>query len=199
MICDLCGNEYVSTCMHCAPRIRVWGIDGTVKLYQWGKTTGDIAAHELLEFVSEYYAGHNHNKRDAVGTLKLSLRLVGYKGNFIGRIHRNDPSYAYIRHRNVAQGKRWHLRKDKCELCPDDGNLILHHIVPLSWGGITSPENCITLCDSCHQKTHFILREFLNREQLLKYLTPYQTEIKEMALRSLPDGILSLSNDINKD
>ena len=36
----------------------------------------------------------------------------------------------------------------------DDGNLNVHHIIPVSEGGGNEPENLTTLCVKCHRKIH---------------------------------------------
>ena len=41
----------------------------------------------------------------------------------------------------------------------DDGQLEVHHIVPVSCGGGDEPENLITLCKRCHAERHKQLRE----------------------------------------
>lgn len=41
----------------------------------------------------------------------------------------------------------------------DDGQLEVHHIIPLSKGGGNEPENLITLCKRCHKERHKKMRE----------------------------------------
>ena len=40
----------------------------------------------------------------------------------------------------------------------DDGQLEVHHIVPVAKGGGDEPENLVTLCKECHKKRHKELR-----------------------------------------
>lgn len=40
----------------------------------------------------------------------------------------------------------------------DDGQLEVHHIVPVSEGGGDEPENLVTLCKNCHLERHRALR-----------------------------------------
>lgn len=35
-----------------------------------------------------------------------------------------------------------------------DGQLDLHHIIPVSEGGTDAPENLMTVCRDCHKKIH---------------------------------------------
>ncbi len=53
----------------------------------------------------------------------------------------------------------------QCQLCGEeapfkypDGTPYLesHHIVPLSEGGMDSPDNCVALCPNCHKKMHVL-------------------------------------------
>lgn len=54
--------------------------------------------------------------------------------------------------------KAYVLSRDahRCQKCKKSGNIKLHvhHIVFKSNGGSDSPDNLITLCDSCHEKLH---------------------------------------------
>lgn len=186
MICEICGNEYSVSCAHCARRIKVWGESGTMALYELAKRKDDISADEIMAFVNKYYHGAATARSDKTNVLKISLRIAGYEGKFIGRIHKNNSGYVSFRRREHEKGRRWRLRKDVCELCGNTNNLTLHHIVPLSWGGISSEDNVITLCETCHRKVHKELAKYLNRELLLKYLLPYSEEIESFARMSIP-------------
>ena len=49
------------------------------------------------------------------------------------------------------------LRRDKliCQLCRKKERIPhVHHILPIRIGGLSSPENLITLCSFCHRKVH---------------------------------------------
>lgn len=183
MICTVCGNEYKTSCRHCTMRIKTWGLEGTLALIEWSKSSNDITAKDLLSFVNQYYVGRVH-KREAVQVLKKSMRILGYKGKFIGRIHLYDD-YLHIRTREHATGHRWRLRKDNCDLCGGNKDLKLHHIIPLSWGGATTDGNCLTLCEACHRKVHRNLSKLLGRNRLLEYLVPHRSEISQLAKKSL--------------
>ncbi len=183
-ICNRCGSQYRKSCAKCTIRIKTWGEEGTRQLLQLAKRTVDIHAEELLAFCEKYYIGKS-DIRVSVTTLKIGLGILGYEGNFIGRIHKNNMDYAALRKREHEAGRRYSLRKEKCELCGSTIELRLHHIVPLSWGGLSTDDNCITLCKDCHLKTHRILSRNLSRSLLLKYLRPHQEEIIRLALESV--------------
>lgn len=180
-ICEICGSRYDYSCSKCTRRVTTWGVDGAYQIIQLARRTDDIDAKDLLAFVMEYYNGRTPNKRDAVTILKTSLRLLGYSGGFVGRIHKNGESYKQLRARENTAGKRWRLRKDSCEKCGSTDELRLHHIVPLAWGGKTSDENCITLCEKCHRATHRKLSSTLNRAYLLSILENHRSDIYERA------------------
>lgn len=42
----------------------------------------------------------------------------------------------------------------QCVRCPSTVGLEVHHIVPLSRGGLTVMSNMITLCRTCHDQRH---------------------------------------------
>jgi 5-methylcytosine-specific restriction endonuclease McrA len=56
------------------------------------------------------------------------------------------------------ESRRVALERDnhRCRKCGslDRETLTVHHLVPRSKGGLDSPENLITLCDTCHQEEH---------------------------------------------
>lgn len=41
----------------------------------------------------------------------------------------------------------------------DDGQLDVHHIVPVSFGGGDEPNNLVTLCRRCHRLRHTFMRQ----------------------------------------
>jgi 5-methylcytosine-specific restriction endonuclease McrA len=185
MKCEICDHEFVSWCRHCARRVTTWGQGGTVELVNWAKTNKDITADELLEFVYKYYLGKTP-KRMMVHTLRTSLKIAGYQGKFTGRIRLpGHDTYQHIMRREIGRAHRWRLRKDKCDQCGGIENLRLHHIVPITWGGLTSDDNCITLCHSCHWAIHEKLKTLLSNELFLKYVAPHQEEIKKLARESV--------------
>lgn len=57
-----------------------------------------------------------------------------------------------------------------CKICgssPDDGvhvKIEAHHIKPWEEGGISSPENLITLCKTCHEGIDIVSRELLYKK-----------------------------------
>ena len=186
MICEICNHEYISSCSVCARRVLAWGTEGAYTLYGIAKRKQDIESSELLKFVNKYYLGKTTNKSRAVATLKRSLRDVGYKGKFIGRISSdNNDNYVKFKNAQKTSGRRWRLRREVCDFCKENEGLILHHIVPTSWGGVTSDENCITVCDDHHKAIHQELGKLLNRMRFLEYIKPHQDEINQLAQKSI--------------
>lgn len=45
-----------------------------------------------------------------------------------------------------------------CSVDASEAELQYHHIVPLSRGGQDIISNCVTLCSTCHDKTHGVER-----------------------------------------
>ena len=185
MKCEICHREYISSCATCVKRVKAWGTEGTYLIYNLAKEERDIEVSELIEFVNQYYVGKSSHKYQSVGALKLSLKIAGYKGNFIGRVGVDKNDYKKFKYAQTALGYRWRLRREVCDYCDETENLILHHVVPTSWGGVTSDENCITVCDDHHQVIHQKLRKHLNRMRLLEYIKPHQDEIVRLAQQSL--------------
>jgi hypothetical protein len=184
MICDICHNEYAKSCAHCSRRVNTWGIEGTYNLYNLAKREQNIEVSELKEFVDKYYIGKTRGFERVI-VLKISLKIAGYKGNFIGRYGIDKNDYSKYKYAQTTLGYRWRLRRDVCDYCDETSGLILHHIVPTSWGGITSDENCITVCHSHHKAIHRELKKHLNRMRILEYIRPHQEEINELAYKSI--------------
>src|SRR5437763_6397359 len=55
-----------------------------------------------------------------------------------------------------------------CELCGNEDNLVIDHIIPLSRGGSNDLDNLRTLCNSCNAKEAWKYKE---RVKLPKYTT----------------------------
>jgi 5-methylcytosine-specific restriction endonuclease McrA len=72
------------------------------------------------------------------------------------------------------------FKKDSCEKCGAGGNLFLHHIIPINWGGEFIEDNCITLCSLCHLDAHRLLRKSLTLQVRHKFLSTHLSEIKEL-------------------
>jgi 5-methylcytosine-specific restriction endonuclease McrA len=58
------------------------------------------------------------------------------------------------KNREQARARRRKLKDSFCKKCGSDNDLYLHHIIPVRYGGVSSDENCITLCKNCHIKIH---------------------------------------------
>ena len=162
-----------------------WGENGLIYIIGVAKRKDNIKAEELLSIVEKYYIGNAKQKSDKVNVLRTTLRLLGYKGKFVGRMHKNAMTYTQIRKHEHEAVKRYKLRNDVCDKCGSKEDLYLHHIMPISWGGNSIPENCITLCKDCHEKVHKKLSQKLNRALLLKYLEPHHEEIENIAKQSM--------------
>lgn len=80
--------------------------------------------------------------------------------NDIAVWHRNRDSYSlrilYRDNFTCQNCGEFHAFKNEygIYLPSDDGNLNVHHILPVSQGGGDEPENLITLCKNCHKKLH---------------------------------------------
>gem|GEM_PF-2616141 len=54
----------------------------------------------------------------------------------------------------------------KCRICGKTKNLHIHHIKPISFGGIHSLQNLITLCKTCHKSQEYYQHIGLIRENI---------------------------------
>lgn len=185
MKCEICGNEYTLSCRRCRSRINTWGIDGTLAIIEMAKEEGPIESNRIVEFTEKYYIGKAKTRSDVANVFRTAMKVLGYKGTFVGRIHTNNLEYRAVRQRENQAAKRWGLRNSACDYCGSADELRVHHIVPLSWGGVSSEENCMTLCEKCHREIHSKLKNHLNRSLLLQYLGEHKDEIKELASLSL--------------
>lgn len=54
-----------------------------------------------------------------------------------------------------ARKKLLDEREHRCVGCgKTEGQMILHHVVPISKGGLDDPRNIVILCPECHDKVH---------------------------------------------
>ena len=181
MRCAKCGVEIVKKCIKCSAREKVWGEEGNIALIKMSKRSDDIPVKEIVDIFERYYIGRSKERSDKANTLRTTLKLLGYKGKIIGRIHENKQDYFSYRKRENQTARRTKLAKDHCELCGEENDLFMHHIFPLSLGGTTSDENVITLCNACHRKVHKKLSKLIGREKIIELLSPYADELNKLA------------------
>jgi len=163
-------------CRHCSSRILVWGYNGTKKIYELAKKNEDISIDDAIEFCEEYYIGKCKKTYEKLSTFKTSLKILDSSSRVIGR-KRKYNDYYHVRFANLTYQKN-HFKKDCCEICESKEELHLHHIVPVSWGGaLFAPDDVITVCESCHREIHKRLRKVLNKDLLIRFLSPYSEEI----------------------
>ncbi len=68
----------------------------------------------------------------------------------------------------------WAVRKDRvrkrddhvCRLCGSTDGLHVHHVLPVSFGGIHSPQNLVTLCRRCHMSQGYWQHQALVRQNI---------------------------------
>jgi HNH endonuclease len=68
----------------------------------------------------------------------------------------------------------WHqrrtdcLRRDGycCRLCGSRDRLHVHHVKPISFGGIHDLQNLVTLCNACHMKQEYYMHRELVRQNI---------------------------------
>lgn len=47
------------------------------------------------------------------------------------------------------------FKKEACEICGSKDNLSIHHKIPLRENIIITEDNCVTLCEKCHDKVDY--------------------------------------------
>jgi 5-methylcytosine-specific restriction endonuclease McrA len=57
----------------------------------------------------------------------------------------HEPGAARVRRETLA-------RDGGCVICRRTEHLEVHHLLPASAGGLTTPSNLVVLCDACHHK-----------------------------------------------
>ena len=67
-----------------------------------------------------------------------------------------------------------------CVVCGDPRHLQIHHLIPRSHGGITDPQNMVTICPHCHNVVHQIekpetgyLDAMETQQAIIAYLADY--------------------------
>jgi 5-methylcytosine-specific restriction endonuclease McrA len=58
------------------------------------------------------------------------------------------------------------LRGHKCEICGYTGMLVVHHVIPVQFGGTNADSNYQLLCEKCHADAHGVIkRHYLDKER----------------------------------
>lgn len=158
--CVACGKIIsigARCCCSCAPRVRIYGVEGTQWLYQLIKTNRDTSREELFSFLDKYYKVKSY-KKYKLNDLVKSIRKKGYKGNIKNYYNSNNVS-----RQGIAKRARVILSNiNHCQICgKKDCELSVHHIVPVRLGGKSIKRNVIKLCKECHTKVHKNMREIL--------------------------------------
>lgn len=100
-----------------------------------------------LSFVKCKLCGSEYLKKG-----KLALCSKCYKRICRGKHHR--AKYAVNgRHHSLSADEYMVLTK-KCAVCGRSDYVVLHHIVPVSRGGLNEYENYVGLCGCCHALVH---------------------------------------------
>lgn len=75
--------------------------------------------------------------------------------------------------RNITCQKSWtkiskEMRANSsCSMCNEQDNLVVHHIIPLMYGGVSDRENLMVLCRKCHKKAEkFTQNKLTNTHEL---------------------------------
>jgi Holliday junction DNA helicase RuvB len=119
--------------------------DGTIE----GKTRSDESC-----YCAVVHADANCVETED-GDLPISPETAEMIACDAGVIDTSNPDAAADR-RIPLPLRRKVLARDghKCRLCGSRHRLHIHHIIPVSMGGLTELDNLITLCRSCHARAH---------------------------------------------
>lgn len=61
--------------------------------------------------------------------------------------------------------------REKCEICPKNDNLTIHHVISRSCGGLDIWWNCQTLCHNCHNRLEVIIKKKMEEEdKIFEYM-----------------------------
>jgi len=184
-MCVFCEKEirisnrrlYDKVCSSCSRRVIVWGYRGTKYLFNLARLNIELPIDAAIKFCESYYVGKASKISDKVAILKMAIKVIGSKTKFIGRV-RMYTDYQHLKRANISYHNRHNTKRDKCEMCDTTDNLYLHHIVPVSWGGVEfAPDMVMTVCKKHHIILHQRLRKVLTKELLIQYLSPYSREI----------------------
>lgn len=94
----------------------------------------------------------------------------------------SNSTYHHARLANISGNKRHQLKKSKCEMCGTSKGLRVHHIVPVSWGGVQfAPDRIYTVCKTCHGILHQRLKAVLTNDLKIRYFSAFSNEIIRLA------------------
>lgn len=156
-------------CPSCGALLRKYKPDGVVKIYHLAKAD-KIFPEDILDLFSYRIDKTTINPKNISRTLKRTLRIAGFSGEFI-------KNYSLNREANLMRYKYYNA-SNACENCGGfQETLTPHHKLPLAWGGEEDIKNIIFLCDQCHSKFHKLINSRLTRKLKIRYLKPHAKEI----------------------
>jgi len=123
------------------------------------------ALEDTTRFCSrECHGAHLGSTKDNSGRNNPAWQ-GGESGIHAVRRFLSDKSWFKIRH-SVLSKNGW-----VCEMCgatKEDGQIHLHHIIPVASGGTNGEWNLLPVCPSCHRKAEEYIKEY-TRPELYKY------------------------------
>ena len=114
----------------------------------------DMSSLQISKLNDKRIVGYgNRAKGKQLSNVQISRIINSY--NLILEKRKKEPRH-YEQRKDFMNKKRSGqlIRKEQCEICGNSDNLVLHHIVPIMFGGENDENNLMTLCKLCHYKVH---------------------------------------------
>lgn len=89
------------------------------------------------------------SQKFAIATSSVMYANTGSASGYRNHIFRRDDYTC-----QCCKAPHREINENGIPLPTTDGLLELHHIIPVSQGGMDNPENLITLCRDCHKAVH---------------------------------------------
>jgi len=122
----------------------------------------------LEEWIRENPAEHEKIAREAASLGTEARDQNGMLG-VTGQDHPNwrGGKSVYDAVKRQLPGPSWNTVRDRhlddrCANCGESDELELHHIVPILSGGTNEGWNLLTLCQSCHYRAEWVVRDLLD-------------------------------------
>jgi|GEM_PF-1928612 len=106
---------------------------------------------------------------DSFCSEECKIKFFSWLENEHAAIRGRKPTYW-----NMIRKNALNRSGNRCEICNDDKNLSVHHIIPLSEGGDSTSQNLCVLCHTCHARIHGRKRTKTTRKKKFRFRIRYQ-------------------------
>jgi 5-methylcytosine-specific restriction enzyme A len=116
-----------------------------------------------------HWCEKSHVSNDSFCSEQCKTKFYSWLETEHAAIRGRRPTYWNMIRRNALERSG-----NRCEICNDDKNLSVHHIIPLAEGGDSTAQNLRVLCHTCHARIHGRKGTKIARKKKFRFRIRYQ-------------------------